>query len=241
MADETHGSRLARWARKGSPGTHPVQAATVVLLRPGTDGVETLMLRRDSRLAFAGGMWVFPGGRVDPADRRGLADDDELGAARRAAVREAREEAGIDVAPDALVPFSHWTPPPITPRRFLTWFFVAAAPAADVVIDDGEIREHAWLSPREVLRRRDAQEIELAPPTWVTLHELARAASVAEALDTARGSEPERFVTRIAVDDGGPIVLWHGDAGYADADPTRPGPRHRLHMRDERWIYERSR
>ena len=117
---------------------------------------------------------------------------------------------------------------------------MAPAPSSEVVIDDGEIREHAWLSPSEVLRRRDAQEIELAPPTWVTLHELVRAASVHEALDDARAREPEHFVTRIAVDDGGPMALWHGDAGYEDGDPANPGPRHRLRMRDERWIYERS-
>ena len=45
-----------------------IPAATVVLLRDGADGVETLMLRRDSKLAFAGGAWVFPGGRIDPED-----------------------------------------------------------------------------------------------------------------------------------------------------------------------------
>ena len=46
---------------------HPVPAATVVLVRDGRDGMETLMLRRNSRGAF-GGMWVFPGGQVDPSD-----------------------------------------------------------------------------------------------------------------------------------------------------------------------------
>ena len=46
----------------------PIPAATVVLLRDGDDGVETLMLRRDTNLAFAGGAWVFPGGRIDPDD-----------------------------------------------------------------------------------------------------------------------------------------------------------------------------
>jgi 8-oxo-dGTP pyrophosphatase MutT (NUDIX family) len=217
-----------------------VAAATVILLRDAAAGLETLMLRRSSRLAFAGGMWVFPGGRVDAADRAGLAPDDELGAARRAAAREAAEEAGMEVDPAALVAFSHWTPPPITPKRFLTWFFLAPAPATEVVIDDGEIREHAWLAPAEVMRRRDAGKIELAPPTWVTLHELARAASVSEALTAARGRAPERFVTRIAVEAGGPIALWHGDAGYAEADPARSGPRHRLRMGDDRWIYERN-
>ena len=34
------------------------------------------MVRRTSRLAFAGGMWVFPGGRVDPAEEgRGSPSD----------------------------------------------------------------------------------------------------------------------------------------------------------------------
>ncbi len=240
MADETHGGRLARSARSGAPGEPPAAAATVILLRDGTAGLETLLLRRSSKLVFAGGMWVFPGGRVDAADREGLAEGDELGAARRAAVREAAEEAGVEIDPGSLVRFSHWTPPPITPKRFLTWFFAAAAPAADVVIDGGEIRDHAWWAPAEAMRRRDAGEIELAPPTWVTLHELARAASVSAALDAARSREPERYVTRIAVDSGGPIALWHGDAGYPDGNPIRPGPRHRLRMADERWIYERS-
>ena len=46
-------------------------AATVVLLRDTPDGVETLMLRRDTELAFAGGAWVFPGGRIDPEDYPG--------------------------------------------------------------------------------------------------------------------------------------------------------------------------
>lgn len=237
---EKHAERLAAWARRGRPGAPPVAAATVILLRDAEAGLETLMLRRDSKLAFAGGMWVFPGGRVDAADREGLAPDDEIGAARRAAVREAAEEAGVDVEPASLVTFSHWTPPPITPKRFLTWFFLAPAPASEVVVDDREIRDHAWLAPSEVMRRRDAGEIEMAPPTWVTLHELARATGVSEALEAARAREPERFVTRVAVDAGGPMALWHGDAGYADGDLSRRGPRHRLRMGDERWIYERS-
>jgi 8-oxo-dGTP pyrophosphatase MutT (NUDIX family) len=45
-----------------------IPAATVVLLRDAAGGLETLMLRRNSKLAFAGGAWVFPGGRIDPED-----------------------------------------------------------------------------------------------------------------------------------------------------------------------------
>ena len=47
--------------------TPAVPAATVVVLRDAPSGVEVLMLRKSSRIAF-GGMWVFPGGRIDAAD-----------------------------------------------------------------------------------------------------------------------------------------------------------------------------
>ena len=78
-----------------------VAAATVLLVRDTADGLETLLLRRNSKLGFGGGMWVFPGGRVDPSDHHA----DEEVAARNAAVREAQEEAGLDIDAAGLVAF----------------------------------------------------------------------------------------------------------------------------------------
>ena len=239
MSDERADQHLLRWAREGKHGSPPVPAATVVLLRDGSDGLETLMLRRNSKIAF-GGMWVFPGGRVDEEDRAGLADDDELGAARAAAVREAREESGLEIPMDQLVPFSHWTPPLVTPRRFLTWFFLVLAPGGEVAIDHGEIQEHAWMPAPRALERRDAAEIELAPPTWVTLHTLARHSTVVEALAAARERGTELFETHVALGEAGPIALWQGDAGWEQSDATVSGARHRLLMGPEPWRYERS-
>jgi 8-oxo-dGTP pyrophosphatase MutT (NUDIX family) len=43
-------------------------AATVLLLREQPTGLEVLMMRRGSTLSFMAGMWVFPGGRVEPED-----------------------------------------------------------------------------------------------------------------------------------------------------------------------------
>ena len=49
-------------------------AATVALIRDGADGLEVYLLRRVRGMSFAAGMHVFPGGSVDPADRRAEAD-----------------------------------------------------------------------------------------------------------------------------------------------------------------------
>ena len=231
-----------------------VPAATVILVRDGDDGIETLMLRRNSKLAFAGGHWVFPGGRVDDddlepspseaagADAGEAPDEDQrsLEAARRAAVREAAEEAGLVVDVPSLVPFAHWTPPPVAIKRFATWFFLAPAPSGDVTVDMGEIHEHQWVRPAEALRKRDEGEIELSPPTWCTLDRLAASATVAEALADAAEAVVEHFETHIArAEEGGAVAMWHGDAGYESGDPDLPGPRHRLWMVPGPWRFER--
>ncbi|HEY3702044.1 MAG TPA: NUDIX domain-containing protein [Acidimicrobiales bacterium] len=219
--------------------TPAIPAATVILLRDQASGLETLMVRRSAGLQF-GGMWVFPGGRIDPDDYPVSKPDDMLAAARRAAAREAAEEAGLVLDEAGLVPFSHWTPPAVTPKRFSTWFFVAAAPSGSVTVDGGEIHDHAWVHPAEALRRRDRGEIELAPPTWVSLHRLAGYADVPAAIADAEVRQPEIFATQLAKVDGGAVALYAGDAGYEDSVADRPGPRHRLWMLDSGWRYERS-
>lgn len=216
-----------------------IPAATVVLLRDSENGLETLMLHRTSKVAF-GGMWVFPGGRVEDADRRPDDPDDEA-AARRAAVREAQEECALRVHEDDVVPFSHWTPPAMTTRRYATWFFVARASDGEVTVDGAEIHDHRWLTPREVLDRRERGEVDLAPPTWVTLSDLADLPSVDVALAMAGARKPvPRYETRWSEVEGGAVALWFGDAGYDTSDASIEGARHRLWMTEAGWRYERD-
>jgi 8-oxo-dGTP pyrophosphatase MutT (NUDIX family) len=211
-------------------------AATVVPLRDGTSGLEVLMLRRNSKLSY-GGMWVFPGGRVDPSDGD-VASIGEMAVARRAAAREAVEEAALVLSPDDLVAFSHWTPPAEAPRRFLTWFFLAPVrDEVEIVIDGGEIHEHTWVSPGDAIARRDAGVVELSPPTWMTLRRLSASSSVDAALAEAAGREPERYQTHIATSDRTMFMLWEGDAGWETADAAVPGRRRRLVTADT-WRYE---
>ena len=214
-----------------------IPAATVVVLRDGPAGPESLMLRKNSRLAF-GGMWVFPGGRIDDGDYDSAGD--LITAARNAAVREAHEEASIVLDAASLVHFSFWLPPPITPKRFATWFFAARAPATEVAVDDGEITHHEWMTPAGAIRRRAAGEIELIAPTWVTLHTLSGYSTVADALDGLSRRRPRRYETRLGTGEHGPVSMWHGDAGFATGDPSLPGPRHRLEMTPDGYRFDES-
>ncbi len=85
----------------------PRPAATVMLLRDGTAGIEVFMVVRHRQIEFASGALVFPGGRVDPGDRA-LAEGPRCGgpagldpdqrALRVAAIREVFEECGVLLA-----------------------------------------------------------------------------------------------------------------------------------------------
>jgi 8-oxo-dGTP pyrophosphatase MutT (NUDIX family) len=215
----------------------PAPAATVVLLRDASTAVEVLLLRRNSQLAFHGGAWVFPGGRIDAED---AGAGGEEGAARRAASREAREEAGLEIDPAALVQISHWTTPEGLPKRFATWFFLGAADATQVRVDGGEIHAHAWLSPEAALEARSKGEIELPPPTFVTLSTLLGRRSVADAVAVARAAAPLAYLPRVVRVDGGACSLYPADAGWEERDPVREGPRNRLWMLESGWRYERE-
>ncbi len=109
-----------------------IDAATVILLRPGSQGFEVLLQRRPTTMAFAGGMYVFPGGKVEKSDAvdapwRGPAGYEpfrsqspaaataNFRALTVAAARETWEEAGVlltadtkDVQPDRGEPLLPW-------------------------------------------------------------------------------------------------------------------------------------
>lgn len=216
-------------------------AATVVLLRERATGMEVLLLRRQSQLAFAAGMWVFPGGRIDPEDFAGQPDD-LLAAARRAAVREAKEEAAVDVDAESLVYFAHWTTPANEnhQRRFSTWFFAAALDGEHAVqVDGGEIDEHQWLRPVDAIAAHRRREIAMMPPTYVALAELATCPSIDAALAQFRARQVLEIEPLFAK---GPevIAVYPGDAAYGEADLALPGARHRIRMAEDGWHYQRD-
>jgi len=217
------------------PETVPIRpAATVIPLRDSVQGLEVLVLRRDTNLAFHGGSWVFPGGRVDQHELD-AADDDAtppggLAAARLAAARESHEEAGLRLDPEVLVPLSHWTTPLGRNRRFATWFFAAAAPSGEVVIDDGEIRAFEWHTIDAAISGCEAGEIMLAGPTYVSLLRIRAHDRVEQVLTDLATRTNDIFLPRLARHGEDTFSVYQGDPAYDSGDLEAPGPRHRMQM-----------
>jgi 8-oxo-dGTP pyrophosphatase MutT (NUDIX family) len=190
--------------------TTPRLAATIILLRGGSETLELLLVRRNPEARFMGGVWVFPGGAVDRHE------GDDAAALRTCALRELEEEAGIRLdGPEALVPFSRWITPAEVKTRFDTWFFLAPAPdGAEPVIDGEEAVDSGWFTPQAALDAHASGEILLVFPTIKHLEQLAPFASVDELLAHARGKEIRPVLPRVVVGGETARVLLPGEPGY---------------------------
>lgn len=97
-------------------------------------------------------------------------------------------EAGMVLALDALVPYARWITPEGMPKRFDTWFFLAAAPPEQLGAHDGrESTNSLWLSPREAIAGGESGRFKLPFPTTRNLIKLGKQPNVRAALDDARG------------------------------------------------------
>lgn len=221
-------------------------SATLMLLRDSGFGLQCLLLQRHSGLRFAPGCWVFPGGKVEAADQvdTTAATDPALQAARLAVVRETAEETGLQVAPAELRFFAHWTAPDHLPRRFATWFFFAESTADKVQVDGDEIEGFCWLSPAEALLRQRTGEMPMMPPTFVSLCDIERCATVAEVREQFASREPLYYYPRLvraeASSDACDVMLYPGDSGWNSWDAQSRGRQHRLLINEGSWTYIRD-
>jgi 8-oxo-dGTP pyrophosphatase MutT (NUDIX family) len=170
-----------------------------MLLRDGPDGLQTWLLRRVSKMAFAPGMSVFPGGGVDPVDAVGPVPATTAAVAEqfgvtvehaavllRAAGRELREETDVQLPLEALRPWARWITPEVELRRYDTYFFVAAVPdGATTAAVTGEASHADWISVAGALAEYERDERPMLPPTVVNLSELAALPTAAAVLDSA--------------------------------------------------------
>ncbi|MGC4112853.1 MAG: NUDIX hydrolase [Nocardioides sp.] len=275
--------RLAEHARdfaeERREPVEPRDAATVVLLRPGASDCELYLLRRQTSMAFAGGMCVFPGGGVDPRDFDGhvawsgptpeawaaqLRTTEDLARALVcAAVRETFEESGVLLAgpsasevvrdttgeeweadrraleakelafttflerrdlvlrTDLLGAWAAWCTPEFEPRRFRTWFFVAAMPPGQLARDvSSESSAVLWSSAIGACDAVDAHELGMWPPTYVTCLEVAQYADPDAVLAAARAGRDLTMFTP-SVDGGDDLATMSVPERVDDLLETR--------------------
>ena len=211
MSDRPRGP--AEQPNLGEP-TVPRPAASVVLLRRGgrhsDRALEVLLLKRTEGARFMPGVWVFPGGAVDPDDGEGEAGH------RACAVRELAEEAGIELpADEELVLFSRWITPEVVSRRFDAWFFLALAPAHTPPKPDGvETTDAGWFEPRAALEANAADEMALAFPTVKQLESLLPHRTADEAIAAHRGREVEPILPMVIGTREDHRVVLPGDPDY---------------------------
>jgi 8-oxo-dGTP pyrophosphatase MutT (NUDIX family) len=226
-------------------GPTGIPAATIIIFRNALAGgaPEVLMTVRSRNMTFAGGMAVFPGGRVDPEDEA---------AHQIAAIRETLEETGlalglagnIDAARAAdsramlaevgalspvlaafdwrldlaqITPFARWFPKHenIT-RVYDTRFYLAnlGTGAVNVSIDHAENTHLFWTSAQGALDAAERGEIKLIFPTRRNLERLALFASYEDARAQAEAI-PVRTIMPQVVEEGGKAWLTIlEDAGY---------------------------
>jgi len=145
-----------------------------------------------------------------------------IDAAHRAALNE-RKTTFLDVllandlrlALDALVPYAHWITPEGMPKRFDTWFFLAAAPPDQLGAHDGrESTDSIWVSPREALAGGDSGRFKLPFPTTRNLIKLGKQARVGDALAEAGGRPIVTVMPVMTRLNGGRQLVIPRVAGY---------------------------
>jgi 8-oxo-dGTP pyrophosphatase MutT (NUDIX family) len=209
-----------------------------------------LLVKRHDKVAFMAGAFVFPGGRVDEADRQVTANWNLIAAGRSrfadltpggewpyrvAGARELSEEAGVSVKAEDLIPVAHWVTPADEPRRYDTRFFVVqVAGGQGARHDDQETVALEWFAPEEALRRHEQREIRLPPPTWTMIKRLSLLPSLGGAIEWARAVTIVRVQPNLIHVDGRKVLTLPGDPEH----PTVPGwevPEHtRFVLQDDR-------
>ena len=145
-----------------------------------------------------------------------------IAASSRAALTEGRTtflqvltDNGMRLALDELVPYAHWITPEGMPKRFDTWFFLAAAPPEQVGAHDGrESTDSIWLSPREALAGGENGRFKLPFPTTRNLIKLGKQPNVAAALDDSRGRKVVTVMPVMTRLNGGRQLRIPAEAGY---------------------------
>jgi 8-oxo-dGTP pyrophosphatase MutT (NUDIX family) len=124
-------------------------------------------------------------------------------------------ESGMVLALDQLVPYARWITPEAMPKRYDTWFFLAAAPPDQLGAHDGrESTDSLWLSAREAVAGGESGRFKLPFPTTRNLIKLGKQPNVKAAIEDARGKPIVAVMPELTRLDGRRQLRIPLEAGY---------------------------
>ncbi|WP_201744716.1 NUDIX hydrolase [Neoaquamicrobium microcysteis] len=161
---------------------------------------------------------MLPGCVAPPADREGSAH-------ARAAMENGtlafidyvrQHEVTLDLR--MLTLFSRWLTPPVVPKRFDTFFYVASAPAGEAVADGRETVDTEWLAPADALRLAAEGHRTIVFPTRMNLGLLATTRTLAGAVAAAKARSGRTIQPRVEQRGSDRYIMLDPEAGYGHVE-----------------------
>ena len=177
------------------------RALRIAAIREAYEETGILLARHPDQSPFAGSE-VAGAARADiAADRRPFLD--------------LVTELDLHLDLGALSVFARWVTPAMMPKRFDTWFYIAAAPPDQLALCDGwETVDAEWVEPKEALRLAQTGERKVIFPTRMNLQLLAEADDAVDAVVRAQASELVTVEPKVADSPAGKVLVIPENAGY---------------------------
>ncbi|MEU6484496.1 NUDIX hydrolase [Streptomyces sp. NPDC046887] len=199
------GPAPAEWAgRLGVPGAAEAQAIVCAAVRETFEEAGVLLAGPTAASVVedtTGDDWE--------ADRAALI-------ARELGFADFLDRRGLVLRSDLLGAWARWITPEFEPRRYDTWFFVAALPSgqrtrdADAADSSTEADRTVWIGPDQAAAGYDRGELLMMPPTIATLRSLLPYGSPAEALAAAGGRDLAPVLARARLEGDQVVLSWPG-------------------------------
>ncbi|MER6285441.1 NUDIX hydrolase [Streptomyces sviceus] len=141
--------------------------------------------------------------------------------ARELSFAEFLERRGLVLRSDLLGAWTRWITPEFEPRRYDTWFFVAALPEGQRTRNAStEADRTVWIRPEDAADGYDKGELLMMPPTIATLRQLTAYGTAAAALAAAPGRDLTPVLAQARLVDGEIVLSWPGHDEFTKHIPT---------------------
>ncbi|WP_326737130.1 NUDIX hydrolase [Streptomyces sp. NBC_00464] len=204
------GPSLEDWAKRLGAGT-PAEAQAIVCAAVRETYEEAGVLLAGPT---AGTVVTDTTGADWEADREALV-------ARELSFAEFLDRRGLVLRSDLLGAWARWITPEFEPRRYDTWFFVAALPAGQRTRNAStEADRTVWIGPGEAADGYDRGELTMMPPTVSTLRALRPYATAAQALEAASGQDLTPVLAQARLEGDELVLSWPGHEEFTKRLPT---------------------